>query len=208
MASSFASQIPIIVHVLASLNPKTVLDIGKGFGKYGFLLHEYFGIDRVKRPDPRLTLGQQSRVVVDAVECNEDYLWPHLSHFYNRIHVGRIEYLYTSVGRYDVVLMADVIEHLAKADGLKIVKHFVAAGSHVLVSTPRKYFDQSIFESDAEHHLSHWTAKDFHWCNHDQQYSDHGAIYLLSARPIAIRGFGSRPLVRARRLARAVRDCF
>jgi hypothetical protein len=32
------------VYVLGKLNPKTVLDVGKALGKYGFLLHEYVGM--------------------------------------------------------------------------------------------------------------------------------------------------------------------
>src|SRR5436309_9272819 len=102
MPSSFASQIPIIVHLLNNLEPATVLDVGKGFGKYGFLIHEYVGMDFSKRPDPAATLAQQSRIAVDAVESNPDYLWPHISQFYRNIYVGRIENLYQSLGRYDV----------------------------------------------------------------------------------------------------------
>jgi SAM-dependent methyltransferase len=206
MASSFPSQIPILIHLLRTLNPTTVLDIGKGFGKYGFLIHEYVGVDSTNRPDPKLTLLQQSRVTIDAVECNEDYLWPHLPQFYSQVHIGRIEHIYQNMAPYDVILMADVIEHLTKTEGLKVVKHFVATGSKVIISTPRRYFDQQLFQSEAEHHLSHWTAKDFGWCSYDHQRCDAGVVFLLSAARIAIRGFGNRPLPRARRLARAIFD--
>ena len=44
-----------------------MLDIGKGFGKYAFLTHEYCGIDNTRRPDPTRTLREQSRVAIDAV---------------------------------------------------------------------------------------------------------------------------------------------
>ena len=83
MASSFVEQVPVIVFLLQKLNPQTVLDVGKGFGKYGFLLHEYVGIDQTKRPDPSKTLAEQSCVAVDAVEVNRSYLWPHISQFYS-----------------------------------------------------------------------------------------------------------------------------
>lgn len=207
MATSFASQIPIIVHLLGKLAPATVLDIGKGFGKYGFLVHEYVGIEPYKRPNPKATLMQQSRVYVDAVECNEDYLWPHLSQFYRNVYIGRIEQLYKSLQHYDVILMADVIEHIAKEDGLNIAKHFVAAGSNLIISTPRDFFDQALYESKDEHHVSHWTAPDFNWCHCDYQNCDGGVVFLLSSQPINIRGFGRSPMTRARRLARVVRDC-
>ena len=73
MASSFLDQVPTIVYVLQKLDPQSVLDVGKGFGKYGFLLHEYVGIDHMKKPDPNRTLAQQSRIVIDAVEVNPSY---------------------------------------------------------------------------------------------------------------------------------------
>ena len=52
MASSFVSQIPVVVYLLQRLAPTSMLDIGKGFGKYGFLAHEY---DSESRPRPRRT---------------------------------------------------------------------------------------------------------------------------------------------------------
>ena len=91
MASSFSSQISTIVYLISRLKPATLLDIGKGFGKYGFLLHEYYGIDKSIRPNPTLSLRDQSNLAIDAVESNPDYLWPHLDQFYRRIFSGRIE---------------------------------------------------------------------------------------------------------------------
>jgi hypothetical protein len=207
MATSFYSQIPIVVHILTKLQPATMLDIGKGFGKYGFLVHEYVGVDPYKRPNPRVTLAEQSRVTVDAVESNDHYLWPHLEQFYRKIYVGRIEELYQTVPRYDLVLMADVIEHIAKDDGMKIVKYFVETGAYVVVSTPRDFFQQDLFESKDEHHVSFWTPRDFNWCHFDYQNCDSGAVYLLSSSPVNIRGFGHSLMARARRMARVAKDC-
>jgi hypothetical protein len=209
MASSFASQIPVIVHLMSSLAPASVLDIGKGFGKYGFLLHEYCGIDTSVRPNPAMTLGQQSRVTIDAVESNPDYMWPHLADLYRKIFTGRIERLYTELPQYDLVLMADVIEHLNKEDGFKVVSHFVRCGAAVIVSTPRNFFHQELFESSDEHHLSHWTPADFRsFENWDYQNAGAGRVYLISPRPFNITAFGNAPVTRLRRLARTIRYNF
>ena len=67
MASSWFSQIPTILTLLRELNPKSVVDIGKGFGKYGLLIQEYYGIDDTKRPDAALSLAKQSRLAIDAL---------------------------------------------------------------------------------------------------------------------------------------------
>jgi hypothetical protein len=207
MASSFSTQIPVIVHLLSKLKPRSVLDVGKGFGKYGFLLHEYCGIDSSVRPNPTLSLKQQSRIVVDAVECNPDYMWPHLDQLYRQVFTGRIEALYKELPRYDTVLMADVIEHLDKQNALLIVRHFIQAGSSMIIATPREFFQQELFESDDEHHVSHWTVKDFHpIASVDYQNADAGRVFLVSPQPIDIRGFGRSPIKRLRRIARSIRN--
>jgi 2-polyprenyl-3-methyl-5-hydroxy-6-metoxy-1,4-benzoquinol methylase len=205
MASSFADQIPTVVYVLEKLNPKTVLDVGKGFGKYGFLLHEYVGIDHRKKPDPHRTLAQQSRVAIDAVEVNPSYQWQHISQFYRDVYFGRIEELCDSLPTYDVVLMADVIEHIEKIAALRVVELFLARGSTLLISTPRKFFQQELFESPDERHVSFWTVKDFQKPDRTVLYQKLGAgvIYVVKQGKMAkIRGFGNDFLAKARRLAR------
>ncbi len=117
MATSFSNQIDVIVSLMTKLAPRRILDIGKGFGKYGFLLHEYYEIQNNARSDATKTLAQRSRVIIDAVECNQDYLWPHIPQYYNEIFVGRIEDIYINLTGYDAVLMADVIEHLEPPTG-------------------------------------------------------------------------------------------
>lgn len=208
MASSFSAQIPVIINVIQQLRPATVLDVGKGFGKYGFLIHEYVGIDSSRRPDPSKTLSEQSAIAIDAVECNPDYMWPHIRQLYRQTYIGRIEELHSTLPRYDLVLMCDVIEHLDKAAGLKVVQHFIVSGSAVLISSPTDYFNQELFGSADEHHLSHWTAADFRlptgYCEY--QTADAGRVYLVSPHPLDVRGFGNGLLKRARRIARVLRD--
>ena len=205
MASSFPSQIPVIVNLLSQLKPASVLDVGKGFGKYGFLLHEYWGIDSAIRPDPHRRLIEQSRVAVDAVESNLNYLWPHIDHFYRDVFKGRIEVLYKTLPSYDLILMIDVIEHLSKSDGLGVVKHFLAAGSQFVIATPRDFFQQELFESPDEHHVSHWTPRDLRGLGYlDYQNVDAGTVYLLTLKPMDLRGFGRGGTKRLRRIARSI----
>ena len=93
MASSFSTQILVIVDLITRIRPATMLDVGTWFGKYAFLTHECCGIDNTRRPDPTRTLREQSRVAIDAVECNTAYLWPHIDHLYRKLYIGRIESL-------------------------------------------------------------------------------------------------------------------
>lgn len=181
MASSFADQIPVIVYVMQQLAPQTVLDVGKGFGKYGFLIHEYVGIDHSRKPVKDHTLQSQSRTVVDAVDANADYDFPHTAQFYRRIYWNDIREVYQALDYYDVVLMIDVIEHLPKADGIMLARQFLNKGSTCVISSPKHFFQQHLFQSKWEEHLSHWAPRDFRELGHlEYQNTRSGRIYVIS----------------------------
>ena len=209
MASSFSDQIPAIVHLLTKLKPKRILDIGKGFGKYGFLAHEYGGINNTKRLDPSLTLAQQSDIVIDAIEADTDLLLPHLSQIYTNIYVDDALKIYPSLPAYDLVLMIDVIEHLDKSKATELVKYFLSKNAVLIIATPLKFFQQELYESDFEHHISHWELKDFEALGFvESQHFYGGAVYLVSASKIDIRGFGNTPLKKLRRILRNIKNEF
>ena len=44
MPSSLPDFIPTIIKTVMSRNPKSVLDIGVGFGKWGYLFREYLDV--------------------------------------------------------------------------------------------------------------------------------------------------------------------
>lgn len=207
MASSFYDQIPDVINIARNLNPKFVLDIGKGFGKYGFLFHEYFGIDASKKIDHKSSMMQQSNLQMDAIEVDDTLMLPHLSHFYDKVHFGDVFKLAPNISkRYDLVLMIDVVEHLEKQQTLNLIKKFVQDGSVVLIATPIEYFNQHLYESVYEEHISHWTLNDFKGMGELQvQYKDSGALYLLSKEKVDIPGFGNSWMKKAKRLFRIAR---
>lgn len=207
MASSFINQIPVIIHLVQKLNPLTLLDIGKGFGKYGFLVHEYVGINNTKKIDPAKMLKEQSKLLIDAVEVDPDLMMPHLQQLYNKVYFGDILEMYKELPAYDTVLMIDIIEHIDKKGALLLLKQLLQQGTDIIIATPIKYFEQELYESKYEHHISHWSEKDFKQLGFlDVQYFDAGAVYLLSNKQHNIRGFGNSFIKKIRRIARAVKN--
>ena len=207
MASSFPNQIPSIIFLLQKLKPSTVLDIGKGFGKYGFLIHEYVGIDNQKRINSKLSLAEQSNIKIDAIEVDEDLILPHLNQIYSNIFFGDVFEVYENLSQYELILMIDVIEHLDKKKALAMLNHFLAKGSKIIIATPLSYFQQELYESEYEHHISHWVVNDFKKLGYVQyQKFESGAIYLLSNQELKIRGFGNSLIKKARRIARLLRN--
>ena len=207
MASSFIDQTPAIIHLVQKLRPGKILDIGKGFGKYGFLFHEYVGIDNTKKINPAISLKEQSQIQIDAVEVDPDLMLPHLSQIYNDIYFGDVLEIYQQLPVYNLILMIDIIEHINKEGAVKLLQHFLKQGTSIIIATPKDFFEQELYESKFENHVSHWSAKDFKGLGFlNVQYFNAGAVYLLSVEKLDIRGFGNTWIKKIRRIAKAVKN--
>ena len=146
MPSSYPHNIPAIVQVMLDLRPASMLDIGPGYGKYGFLAREY--VDDFR-----------GEMRIDAVEVFPDYLrrvgW---SPYDEVLHVNLLE---VDLHRhYDLVLMIDVLEHFDRPDGYDAIYRATSAGDAVLISTPIGYEQGASHGNEHEAHLSEWHPDD------------------------------------------------
>jgi SAM-dependent methyltransferase len=104
MPSSDPITIPKIIAIIKRLEPRSILDVGCGTGKYGFLFREYLDIN-YGRFSPAAW-----EVKIDAVECDMSYITPVHEFVYNN--VWNTDWLYFSrTDEYDVIFMGDVLEH-------------------------------------------------------------------------------------------------
>ena len=147
--------------------PRTVLDVGAGYGKYGVLLREYLD------PTPE----------VWGVEAWPPYVDAHrLAGIYDRLHVGDVLTLDEAVlDACDLVFMGDVIEHLDKVAALDLLARI---RGWVVVNTPLAWFDTGPGLPPTEAHRSHWTVDDFaatgRLDRHEQQHG--GLLARLAPR--------------------------
>jgi len=206
MASSFSDQIPTIINIIRQLKPLKILDIGKGFGKYGFLIHEYVGIPSDKKIDSDLTLKEQSNIIIDCVEVDKTLMLKHISHIYRNIFFSDIFDLYQKLTEdYDLILMIDVIEHLSKDKSLKMLQHFLDQNIDILIATPKDFFQQELYESIYENHISSWSVDDFKNLKNaiiQKQKIESGLVFFLSTRKVAFTGFGNSFLTKLKRIRR------
>jgi len=155
--TSFHHTISKILDLIIFVDPKSVLDIGVGFGKYGMLCREYlevWGRDT--------GYGSFTRVI-DGVEAFPQYLTPLHSYVYNKVYQGDArDVIGTLPRRYDLVILIDVLEHFTKPEGTALVHDLLRRNGMVLVSTPKEFMEQhDTFENPFETHLSHWSKRDF-----------------------------------------------
>lgn len=131
--------------VIARLAPTTVVDVGPGEGTYVRLARDV-------TPDCRW-------VGVEA--------WaPYIAEFglfeaYDHVVVSDIRHLdpYTIVRDPDLVILADVLEHMAQAEARAVLARMRDWAHHVLVSVPLAHHDQDAVGGNwFEIHREHWTG--------------------------------------------------
>jgi len=162
MPSSRPNTIPAVIHLLRQIEPQSILDVGVGFGKWGHLFREYTDICESER-EPERYQRQNWHVQIDGIEGHEAYLTEMHRYLYNEIHVGDALDVLPTLGIYDLVFLGDVIEHLEKPDGERLLREALAhAGKAVIVSTPRFLTGQGpVCGNSLEQHRCLWTEEDF-----------------------------------------------
>jgi rRNA maturation protein Nop10 len=157
MPSSHPYQLNEILELIIETNPGKLLDIGIGFGKYGFLSREYLELW-----DPGGVYGTNKRQI-DGVEAFEPYLTPLHRLIYDHIFTGDArEILPALTGRYDLILMIDVFEHFTYEDGMILLEECRRCGRNILISVPRVMSVQDdVYGNPYETHRYNWKRKDF-----------------------------------------------
>lgn len=140
---------------------KNILDIGCGFGKWGFLARLYIQIW-----DSKLTKEKyrnwRDNLRVDAIEIFEDYITDLHRLIYNNIYIGDMRKLIEEVGKYDLIIMGDVLEHVSFKDGLEFLKKAREKARWIIVAMP-DYFVKGHpnMGNEAEIHCHIWADSEF-----------------------------------------------
>ena len=159
MPSSMHQHLSVMVGEIIKTQPNTILDIGIGFGKWGFLSREYLEThyDRV--------YPNQWTLKIDGVEIWQEYVegfcW--LKRFYNQVFIGDVYELIDTLADYDLIIVGDVIEHMEKAKGLTLLRKLIKkATKKFLLSIPLKDWlhNKIVAGNPYEEHKSIWNARD------------------------------------------------
>lgn len=146
MPSSYVDSVPPIVHALVRINPRAVLDVGPGWGKYGVMCREYLA----------------DLECIEAAEVREG-VKPTIHRIYDELYVGDIrerQREWWKCGTWDTVLLIDIIEHMSMADGHHLLDCILESGKRALISTPTRWFEQHVDGNPYEDHVSHWEVHD------------------------------------------------
>jgi hypothetical protein len=157
MPSSHYFQLNEIIDLITLSDPGKLLDIGVGFGKYGFLAREYLELWKEGAD------YQKWERQIDGIEAFEPYLTPVHKFIYNNIFIGNAnEILPELKDKYDLILMIDVFEHFTYQEGIKLLGECRKKGRNILISVPIAMSDQEIvFGNEFEAHKYPWKKDNF-----------------------------------------------
>jgi 2-polyprenyl-3-methyl-5-hydroxy-6-metoxy-1,4-benzoquinol methylase len=141
---------PGIAYILEAIpvDTRTLLDVGCGGGVIGALCRIYRRCER--------------QVGVDAYAPGLELCRRHS--FYDEL--VRLDLMTGTLpfddASFDVVTCIEVIEHLPRPEGLRLLDELERVGRHVIVTTPNGFLEQDALEENPlQRHLSGWTVADF-----------------------------------------------
>lgn len=157
MPSSNPSQLSAIVQAISLTNPQSLLDVGVGFGKYGFLAREYLELW-----DGREKYSDWTRRI-DGIEAQPAYITPMHRLIYSNIFEGNALDVIPGLDyHYDLAILIDVLEHFERSEGTVLLHELAAKANNVLISTPKHPAHQeAAFGNPFERHVSQWSPADF-----------------------------------------------
>jgi hypothetical protein len=157
MPSSRYEHISDVMSLLVRLGPSSFLDVGCGFGRWGFLVREWGDViyERFQK--------EQWKVRIEAVEVFQPYLAPHQHYIYDQIHVTTIEEYAKTMPRFDVIYMGDVLEHLEKSRGEALLTDlFAKCDQALIIAAPLgdEWPQGAVCGNPYEAHRATWSKKD------------------------------------------------
>ena len=179
MGTSNWQNISYNIELLRKLDPKSILDVGVGFGRWGILFREFLEIWDNGRYNGKW------QVVIDGVEIFHGYIKDYHKYFYNEIYLqNALEFLETTNKAYDLINFGDVIEYFTKEEGVKLIELALKKGKNVLINIPigSYWAQEGTDENPYEEHKSVWHNNDFT----GYRYNIIKTFYDLSEREFSV----------------------
>lgn len=159
MPTSHHNQLSDIVGLIVRTKPRSILNVGVGFGKYEFLSREYLELW-----DGRETGYHDRKSLIEGIELSGDFITPAHEYIYDKIYIGdALEVAETLERTYDLILLIDVIEHMDYSKGAALLEKLVERGRNVIVSTPLDIGpdDKPVGYFESPPHRCQWNKKYF-----------------------------------------------
>jgi hypothetical protein len=175
MPTSPYGHLETFVGFLMESRPRSILDIGLGNGKLGFLARDCLDV-MLNESYHR----SHWKVRIDGIEAYGDYIQDHQRAIYDTIHIGDAFDVIERLDTYDLIILGDVLEHFEKDRAWaffdKCIQH---AGRHLAVFIPlgKTWQQPAIYGNSYETHRSSWFFEEL------ERFSERHALFDYSAGP-------------------------
>lgn len=159
MPTNRAVHISAEIEEIKWLKPNSILDVGIGFGMMGTVFR---AATDVRKSELNPEAYHSWPTVIDGIEIYEWYRNPAWD-LYTNVFIGNALEVIDTLGKYDVVYCGDMIEHLTKEDGYKLIEKMLDhSNGWIQIATPSPAPVQGeVLGNINETHLSEWTQEEF-----------------------------------------------
>jgi len=176
MPISYPGALTHIGYSIIRMRPKTVLDIGCGSGMFGFMARQYTDLDLRRYPK------HSWQTKIDGIEVFPAYITDVHHYIYDHVYIGDAIEVLSNVPDYDLMICADVIEHMDEAKGKFLLELMHAKSKKFFVVTPDRWIPQGeVFGNPFERHIRQWTK---------EELEPFGKVLNLN-RALTLEGYGS-----------------
>ena len=157
MATSGYQNSVFVLQFLERLFPESILDVGAGFGKWGFLCRCHLGLGLSVKTHP------DERLKIDCIEAYQPNVTPLYDVVYNKYYIGNAKDIIKKLSPYDVIICGDMIEHLEKQTGQALLDDMLekAKDAVILIFPFGKCEQGALYGNPYEVHKSTWDQGDF-----------------------------------------------
>lgn len=143
---------PVLKKVL-EVAPKSILDLGIGFGKWGALYREYTDIWAWR------FYRKEWTTQIDGIEAHALYRNPNWDQ-YSTVFEGKIQTVLPGLCQYEMISMLEVLEHFTKEEGLSVLDEIFKHTRKLIVSYTNSH-QHNVRDNPLEDHLSQWETSEF-----------------------------------------------
>jgi hypothetical protein len=158
MGTSNWQNIPFCVEALMKIEPRRVLDVGVGFGRWGMIVREFCEV-WYDRFTPRDWV-----IEIEGIEGFPANIFDYHAQFYDRIHLGDARVIMPTLAEHwDLVVFGDVLEHFDRSEGERLLNWSLDHATYVIVNIPlgSEWPQEDKYKNPFERHRSEWQASDF-----------------------------------------------
>lgn len=159
MGTSNWQNLSYCVDLIRYVSPKSVLDVGVGFGRWGMICREYLDVweGRVFRA--------YWNTRIEGIEIYPVNVDSYHSCFYNKIHItDAFDHIQAEVQpeQFDLIILGDVLEHFTKERALVLLQTCIQKSRFVLLNIPigNDWPQGAAYGNEFETHLSTWTTEE------------------------------------------------